>query len=127
MTGAGDVGNRRTFNWSEATLRDPPVALVHKLIAIRHRYAALRTGSFITLLADNAKDVYAFGRFDRKHRIAVVLNASGRRHTVAVPVWQLSDVDGSKVRDLLNGTTYPVIGGVVRIALSGYQGAILEQ
>lgn len=127
MTGAGDVGNRRTFNWSKATLRDPPVALAHKLIAIRHRYAALRTGSFITLLTDNAKDVYAFGRFDRKHRLAVVLNASGRRHTVAVPVWQLSDVDGSKVSDLLNGATYPVIGGVVRIALSGYQGAILEQ
>ncbi len=127
MTGAGDVGNRRTFNWSKATLRDPPVALAHKLIEIRHRYAALRTGSFIALLTDDAQDVYAFGRFDRKHRIAVVLNASGRRHTVAVPVWQLSDVDGSKVRDLLNGTTYPVIGGVVRIALSGYQGAILEQ
>ena len=127
MTGAGDVGNRRTFNWAKATRRDPPVALAHKLIEIRHRYAALRTGSFIALLTDNAEDVYAFGRFDHKHRIAVVLNASGRRHTVAVPVWQLSDVDGSKVRDLLNGTTYAVIGGVVRLALSGYQGAILEQ
>jgi alpha-glucosidase len=119
--------NRRTFEWSKATLRDPPVALAHKLIVIRHRYAALRTGSFITLLKDNRQDVYAFGRFDRKHRLAVVLNASGRTETVAIPVWQLSDVNGSKVTDLLTGNAYRVVNGVVRVALPADQGAILAQ
>ena len=119
--------NRRTFIWSKATRADPPVALAHKLIVIRHRYAALRTGSFITLLKDNRQDVYAFGRFDRRHRLAVVLNASDRTQTVAIPVWQLSDVNGSGVTDLLDGKTYRVNHGVVRIALPGYRGAILEQ
>ena len=119
--------NRRTFIWSKATRRDPPVALAHKLIMIRHRYAALRTGSFITLLTAARQDVYAFGRFDRKHRLAVVLNASGRRQTVAVPVWKMSDVNGSTVADLLNGRRYRVINGSVRISLPGYHGAILEQ
>jgi alpha-glucosidase len=119
--------NRRTFIWSKAARADPPIALAHKLIVIRRRYAALRTGSFITLLRDNRQDVYAFGRFDRRHRIAVVLNASDRTQTVAIPVWQLSDVNGSGVTDLLDGKTYRVNHGVVRIALPGYRGAILEQ
>jgi alpha-glucosidase len=119
--------NRRTFIWSKATRADPPVALAHKLIVIRHRYAALRTGSFITLLKDNRQDVYAFGRFDRRHRLAVVLNASDRTQIVAIPVWELSDVNGSEVTDLLDGKTYRVNHGVVRVALPGYHGAILEQ
>lgn len=127
MKGAMPFANRRTFNWSKATLSDPPVALTHRLIAIRHRYAALRTGSFITLLTDNARNVYAFGRFDRTHRIAVVLNNSDKAEAVAVPVWQLSDVNGSKVTDLLTGKQYRVGDGAVRITLAAYHGAILEQ
>ena len=127
MKGPAPFGNRRTFDWSKATLKDPPVALAHRLIAIRHRYAALRTGSFITLLTDDARDVYAFGRFDRTHRIAVVLNNSSKPQTIAVPVWQLSDDNGSKLTDLLTGNDYRVASGTVRVTLRGYHGAILEQ
>ncbi len=127
MTGPAPFGNRRTFDWSKATLKDPPVALAHRLIAIRHRYAALRTGSFITLLTDDARNVYVFGRFDRTHRIAVVLNNSSKTQTITVPVWQLSDANGSKVTDLLTGKDYTVARGTVRVTLRGYHGAILEQ
>lgn len=127
MTGGGNVGMRGTFNWAKATLADPPVALAHRLIAIRRRYAALRTGSFITLITDNAQRVYAFGRFDANHRIAVVLNDSGSDQAVHVPVWQLSDVNGSKVKNLLTDRTYPVVDGEVAVTVNGYSGMILEQ
>src|SRR5579885_188230 len=70
MQGGSDPDDRRTFDWSRATEHDPAVALTHRLVAIRNRYPALRTGSYMTLLADDAHRIYAFGRFDADHRIA---------------------------------------------------------
>ena len=127
MQGENDPDDRRTFDWSQATLSDPPVALAHKLIAIRDTYPALRTGSFMTLIADDTDDVYAYGRFDADNRIAVVLNADASAHSVTVPVWQLSMTDGSAVTDLLSGTAYTVDNGNVTVTLPADSGAILEQ
>ena len=127
MHGANDPDNRRTFDWSQATLSDPPVALAHRLISIRDRYPALRTGSFMTLIADDADDVYAYGRFDANHRIAVVLNANASRATVTVPVGELSMTDGSTVRDLIGGGVYTVGQGAVTVSIPADSGMILEQ
>ncbi len=127
MEGGGDPDDRRTFDWSKATLSDPPVALTHELIAIRKTYPALRTGSFMTLITDDADDVYAYGRFDADNRIAVVLNADAGAHSVSVPVWQLSMTNGSTVTDLLSGTAYTVANGNVTLTLQADSGAILEQ
>ncbi len=63
----------------------------------------LRTGSFMTLITDDADDVHAYGRVDADNRIAVVLNADTKAHTVTVPVSQLSVTNGSTVADLLSG------------------------
>ena len=127
MHGAGDPDDRRTFDWSKATLSDPPVALAHKLIVIRQTYPALRTGSFMTLITDDADDVYAYGRFDASNRIAVVLNAAADAQNVTVPVWQLSMTNGSTVTDLLSGTAYPVSNGNVAVTVPADSGVILEQ
>ncbi len=127
MQGGGDPDDRRTFDWSQATLHDPAVALTHRLISIRKRYAALRTGSYLTLLADDARHLYAFGRFDARHRIAVVLNDSARAQTVTVPAWQLCMPNHTRVRDLLSGASYEVIGGKLTVRVDGEYGAILEQ
>ncbi len=127
MRGAGDPYDRRTFDWSKATLSDPPVALVHKLIVIRRTYSALRTGSFLTLITDDADDVYAYGRFDASTRIAVVLNGGAGTQSVTVPVWQLSMTHGSTVTDLLSGTAYTVSNGNVTVRVPGRSGVILEQ
>ena len=127
MLGGSDPDNRRTFDWSQATLSDPPVALTHKLIAIRMQYPALRTGSFMTLVTDDTDDVYAYGRFDANNRIAVVLNAAGSAHSVIVPVWQLSMTNGSTVTDLLSGTVYTVSNGTITVTVPSDSGVILEQ
>jgi alpha-glucosidase len=127
MRGGGDPDDRRTFDWSRATLRNPAVALAHKLIAIRNRYPALRTGSYETLLVDTTHHIYAFGRWDAGHRIAVVLNDSTRAATVTLPVWRLSMIDGSRVTDLLTDHAYRVGGGRLTVSIAGHYGAILEQ
>ncbi len=127
MHGAGDPDDRRTFDWSKATLSDPPVALARTLITIRRTYPALRTGSFMTLLRDDADDVYAYGRFDANNRIAVVLNADAGAHSVTVPVWQLSMTNDSTVTDLLSGSTFTVSNGTVTVSVPADSGVILEQ
>jgi alpha-glucosidase len=127
MQGGNDPDDRRTFDWSQASTANPAVALTRKLISIRKRYAALRTGSYMTLLADDTNRIYAFGRFDAAHRIAVVLNDATRTETVTVPAWQLSMVDGSRVKDLLTGDMYRVGNGRLTVRVKGHYGAVLEQ
>ena len=126
MRGGADPDDRRTFDWSRANNGDPPVALTHKLVSIRNRYPALRTGSYMTLATDDPRGIYAFGRFDAHHRIAVVLN-TGRTQTVILPAYQLSMTDGSRVTDLLTGDTYQVSDGTLTVKVKGRYGAILAQ
>lgn len=127
MQGGADPDNRRTFDWSQATTANSAVALTQNLIAIRNQYPALRTGSFMTLITDDTNQIYAFGRFDQTNRIAVVLNNDSVSHTVTVPVWQLSMVNGSTVTDQLSGAAYTVQNGVVTVTVNGHYGAILAQ
>ena len=127
MQGGADPDSRRTFDWSQATTTNAAVALTQKLIAIRNRYPELRTGSYETLLADTTSHIYAFGRWDAGHRIAVVLNDTSNTETVTLPVWQLGMIDGSWVTDLLTGDTYQVGNGNLTVGVEGHYGAILEQ
>lgn len=127
MQGGADPDNRRSFDWSQATTTNAAVALTQKLVGIRNGYAALRTGSFMSLLTDDASHLYAYGRFDASHRIAVALNNDSVTHTVTVPVWQLSMANGSTVTDLLSGSQYTVSNGNVVVSVQGHYGAILAQ
>jgi alpha-glucosidase len=127
MQGGADPDNRRTFDWSQATTANAAVALTQKLISIRNQYPALRTGSYMTLRVDTTNHIYAFGRWDINHRIAVVLNNTANTETVTIPAWQLSMVNGSRVTDLLTGDTYQVSNGNLTVSVEGHYGAILEQ
>ncbi|HWG00110.1 MAG TPA: alpha amylase N-terminal ig-like domain-containing protein [Steroidobacteraceae bacterium] len=127
MRGGDDPDDRRTFDWSKANTRNAAVALTHELVSIRNRYAALRTGSYMTLLTDDTRRIYAFGRFDATHRIAVVLNDAGAKQTVTLPAYQLSMTDGSRVTDLLTGHTYRVSDGRLTVSVKANYGVILEQ
>ncbi|MDE2451485.1 MAG: glycoside hydrolase family 13 protein [Gammaproteobacteria bacterium] len=125
--GGNDPDNRRTFDWTQATTANTGVALTQKLISIRNTYPQLRTGSIKTLLVDTTNHIYAFGRWDANHRIAVVLNNTSNTETVTIPAWQLSMVNGSFVTDLLTNTSYQVVSGNLTVSVQGHYGAILEQ
>jgi alpha-glucosidase len=125
--GGNDPDNRRTFDWTQANTSNTAVALTQKLISIRNQYPELRTGSIKTLLVDTTNHIYAFGRWDANHRIAVVLNNTSNTETVTIPAWQLSMVNGSWVTDLLTSTTYQVTSGNLVVPVEGHYGVILEQ
>jgi alpha-glucosidase len=127
IQGGADPDDRRTFDWSQGTTANSLVALYQKLIGIRKSYSALTDGSFITLLTDNTNNVYAYGRMDQNHRVAVVLNNDSNAHTVTVPAYQESMVNGSSATDLLSGQTYQVSGGDITLTLQGHSGAILAE
>jgi alpha-glucosidase len=127
MQGGADPDDRRTFDWSRATTANAAVALTHKLVTVRNRYPALRTGSYMTLLADDTHHIYAFGRFDAKNRIVVVLNRGSEPQTVTIPAYQLSMTNGSRVTDVLTGDTYQVSHGDLEVSIKGRYGAILAQ
>jgi alpha-glucosidase len=127
MLGGADPDDRRSFDWSQANTRNAAVALTHRLVSIRNRYPALRTGSYMTLVTDDIHRVYAFGRLDARHRIVVVLNDSPDRRTVTLPAYQLSMTNGSRVTDLLTGHTYQVGNGNLTVSVAGHYGSILEQ
>ena len=128
MEGGADPDDRRTFDWSRANAGNATVALTHVLVSIRKRYPALRSGSFMTLVTDDTHGIYAFGRFDAHHRLAVVLNNTANTETVTIPAWQLSMVNGTRVTDLLlTNTGYEVIRGKLTVSVKGHHGVILEQ
>ena len=127
MRGGADPDDRRTFDWSQVSSGNASIALFHKLIAIREAYPALRSGSFITLLTDDANKIYSFGRMDQKNRIAVVLNQDSQSHVVTIPAYQLSMMNGSKVTDELTGNVYQVQNGQVTVDVEGEGGVVLVQ
>ena len=127
MRGGADPDDRRTFDWSRANTGNRAVALTHKLISIRKGDPALRTGSYITLLTDDTRGLYGFGRLDASHRVAVVLNNTPDTQLVAVPVWRLGMANGSRVTDRLTGNTHQVSDGSITVSIKGYFGAILTQ
>ena len=88
-------------------------------------YPALCTGSFITLLTDDAKNIYSFGRMDQKNSIAVMLNQNSRGHSVMILAYQVRMSKGSSVIDQLTRIIYQVQDGQVAVDARGEGGVIL--
>ena len=125
MQGGADPDDRRTFDWTQATISNSTVALTKQLIGIRKKYSALRTGSFMTLLTDDANAIYAYARCDKANRIAVVLNNDSAAHTEAVPVSPAGITDGTILSDAVSGSSYSVSAGSVTVTVNGHWGVIL--
>jgi glycosidase len=85
---------------------------------IRAAQAALRRGSFETVMADDARRVYAFARALEDDRVVAAFNASDREQalelTFALPA-----------RDLLSGRRYKPRGGKTTLTLPALGAALL--
>ena len=68
-----------------------------KLISIRNEHAALQSGSYRTILADNEKDVFGFKRVLGDDEVIVLLGNSDQDVLIRIP-----DMTGSCYNDLLN-------------------------
>ncbi|MCK4341851.1 MAG: alpha amylase N-terminal ig-like domain-containing protein [Phycisphaerae bacterium] len=131
MWGADDPTCRKPMLWADLEPYEKPeenfvmkdqLAYYKQIIALRKAHPALRTGSFLTLLTDDEKDVWAFLRKDDNEQLIVALNASNKEVEVIVPLplsapnkWKgvfnaegIFNADGHKMH-----LRVPALGGVV--------------
>ena len=125
-----DPYNRVPFPWDDTpghyTARPDVQALYARLARIRNDHPALRTGTFDTLLTDDDRAVYAFGRtLGVTETAVVVINRGATAHTVTLPLAGYVP-DGTLLTDYLNHTQYVVGEGAITLMVPGEWGAILS-
>ncbi|WP_199615329.1 alpha-glycosidase [Paenibacillus alkalitolerans] len=74
MTGGGDPDCRRCMVWDPAEQDRELFEFYRGAIALRHRHAALRTGTFRFLLAKEGEGRLAYERADEKDRFVILMN-----------------------------------------------------
>jgi glycosidase len=94
MWGSGDPNNRKPMLWTdlqpyaqadENHVMEEQLAFYKQAIALRSAHPALRTGTFRTVLTDDAQDVWVFLREGEGEQVLVALNAAGQPATIALP------------------------------------------
>jgi glycosidase len=127
MWGSNDPNNRRPMLWDDLppnqNPQERPDAAMREhyrsVIGLRRSLPALRTGSYRTLLADDAQDVLAFVREKDGQRVVVALNASTKPATVSLPVdGAFRDAFGAPAPgdDGLRRATVPPLAGRVWVS-----------
>lgn len=108
MWGADDPLCRKPMLWDDLGPYDNPedavdaahLAQYRAIFALRANFAALRTGTFRTILVDDAKDLWVFERRLGDERVLVALNASDSACTFALPP---AELEGWKWRAVFDG------------------------
>lgn len=131
VCGWTDPDNRRTYPWGH---ENQELIEFHRyLINIRKRNSAFRTGSFVPLLAESG--VIAYGRFDAENRGIVVVNSTGMKKNVHIPVWQ-AEVMGDYMWRMMKSTEnfynvgrikYPVENGILNLEILPHCSMIFEE
>ncbi len=131
MWGADDPTCRKPMLWKdlqpyespeENAVLDEQLAFYKQVLALRAAHPALQEGTFNTVLADDAADVWVFVRSAVAEHILVVLNASAAPHDVVIPLgtglpqqWKVVLGEGGDLA-VGNGQVtvkVPALGGVV--------------
>ncbi len=121
-----EAGDQNAYGPADASVRDFYTKLGH----MRKQFAALREGSFETLLTGDTTgstsddNAYAFARVSGAERAVVVLNNGAVVNTASVPV-AAHFADGTALVDVLTGTGHAVAGGHVALALAPRTGVVL--
>jgi len=130
MWGSNDPNNRRPMLWPDlGPWEDPRESIdqamhahYREVIALRNAHPALRTGSFRTVLADDAQDTWVFLREKGNEQVLVALNASDVPATVAIDSlgdgWHDAFGTPGFADDGLRKATVPAIGGRVWVRRS---------
>ncbi|HXG63908.1 MAG TPA: alpha-amylase family glycosyl hydrolase [Blastocatellia bacterium] len=132
-----DPYNRAPYPWADES-GDPNVygpadqSVINfytTLAHLRKQHAALRVGSFETLLTGDTtpsgddNNTYAFARMGGETAVIALNNGSGG-NTASIPVGAYF-ADGAQLQDALSGATHTVSGGHVSVTLAARSGVIL--
>lgn len=130
MGARGDAEVRYPMVWDAARQDAELLSLYKRLIGLRRGQPALRTGGYVTLLADPLTNSYAFARtspedYPEAPVAVVALHNADVPHTVTVPVAELRLGGGTQLRDALTGVTHRVEAGELRLDVDPWQSAVL--
>jgi cyclomaltodextrinase / maltogenic alpha-amylase / neopullulanase len=94
MWGSGDPNNRKPMLWKdlqpyavpgENAVMEEQLDFYRRAIALRNAHPALRTGSFRTVVTDDAQDTWVFLREGGGEQVLVALNAGDKPATLDLP------------------------------------------
>ena len=132
VVGWTDPDNRRTYPWGN---EDHDLITFHKqAICVRKENPVLRYGSLHHLYGNNG--VIAYGRFNRKDKMLVVLNNSDDSQTVSIPVWEIGmNLNGTIENCLMTNNDgflndafqCPVVNGYTELFLPPKSAAVLKE
>ncbi len=125
LTGGPDPECRHCMPWDESQWNTPLRDFVKRLVAIRKANPALRIGSFEPVLADAARNIYAYQRQDESQAILVVINNNPAAQRAEMPLSGGSLRGAKAFADLLSGQEHAPVGGTLRLTVPGRAGAIL--
>jgi glycosidase len=123
---ADEGGDQNVYGPADAALISYYTTLAH----LRKQHAALRTGSFETVLAGDTtasgadNNTYAYARVAGGSKAVVALNNGAAANTATVPVGSYF-ADGTQLQDALGGATFTVSGGSVTVTLAARTGVVL--
>ena len=88
VTGDDDPDDRRTYPWADTGGTPDSVLFDHykALNTLRNTNGVLVNGDFKVLLADDAKDVVAYGRKTNNRAALVIINRNSSIHSITIPV-----------------------------------------
>jgi cyclomaltodextrinase len=92
-----------------------------KLISIRNAHPALQLGRYLTVLADDRRDIYVFQREYDGEIVFVLFNNKEKEQTISIPIPKYRGL----WKDTLNGGSYAPSGGYLSVPVEGKWGAIL--
>jgi alpha-glucosidase len=98
MTGWTDPDNRRTYPWGHEDMEI--VDFYKAMIRVHKKYPCLSTGSTSYLFMDYGLMCYA--RWDKKNKIAVVINNNDCDKEVVVPMWRTECNDGDIIERVIS-------------------------
>ncbi len=133
-----DPYNRAPYPWADEAgnagvygpIDNGLVAYYTRLAHLRKQHAALRAGSFETLLTGDTTasatddSSFAYARVGGGETAIVALNNGGASNTASVPVAAYFS-DGTLLQDALTGATFTVSSGAVSLTLAARGGAVL--
>ncbi len=120
LEGERDPDCRRAFPWDEAYWNQDLSQWVRRLIAIRKHNPILRRGDYVQIKAVN--NLYAFARILGEESVLMAMNASAEPCRTNIPCAKLRWVEGRTVQNLLDGQTFTVTNGKVKVELPPWSG-----
>jgi glycosidase len=125
LRGGKDPQCRGCFPWQQDLWNQPLHIWVRRCIAIRHAHAALRTGEYHTLLAQNEPPLYAFVRWNNEEQLVVVLNPGEQSATWKLALKDLPLAATRNMRDVLSDTAYTASDDSIEMTVAARSGLVL--